>query len=151
MLLCQKANSTGAGAGAHPLLPPPHAGWPPERAGQHGAASAALPKACKPPVSGHLTLLGLFASPLGFGAVWGSYSTSHGAGDRAFPKRLVGAHRCTKLQRGQAAGSVWGEGKEDESQLSSPGMSRVNPRRNRFIFRMVSQESLKQLARNLGY
>lgn len=30
-------------------------------------------------------------------------------------------------------------------------MSRANPRRTRFIFRMVSQESLKQLARNLGY
>lgn len=30
-------------------------------------------------------------------------------------------------------------------------MNRVNLRRNRFIFRMVSQESLKQIARNLGY
>ena len=135
----------------HPLLPPLHTNRPLERAGQHETALATLPKACKPLASGHLTLLVLFALLLGLGAVWGSYFTSHGSGDCAFPKGPVGAHHCTKLQHEQAAGSVQVEGKKDESQLLSPGTSRVNPRRNRFIFRMVSQESLKQLARSLGY
>jgi len=63
----------------------------------------------------------------------------------------VGAHHYTKLQQKQAAGSVQGGRKEDESLILSPGMSRVNPRRIRFIYRMGSQESLKQLDRNLGY
>lgn len=67
-----------------------------------------------------------------------------------FPKGWWVPMATQSCSVGKQRGQRGGQGKEDESQLSSPGMSRVNPR-NRFIFRMVSQESLKQLARNLGY
>lgn len=63
----------------------------------------------------------------------------------------MSAHHYTKVQHKQAADAVYWEAKENESQLLTSGMNRVNLRRNRFIFRMVSQESLKQIARNLGY
>lgn len=66
-------------------------------------------------------------------------------------KRPVSAHHYTKLQHKRAADAVHWKTKENGSQLLTSGMNRVNLRRNRFIFRMVSQESLKQIARNLGY
>lgn len=113
--------------------------------------SATLPEACKPLAREYLTLPVLFALLVRLSAVKESCFTLHSSWDHAFPKGPVGVHHYTKLQHKQAVVSVHREEKEDESQLLSLGMNRVKPRRNKFIFRMMSQESLKQLARNLGY
>lgn len=135
------------GAALHPLPPLLYTSRSLKPAGQHKTAPATLPKSCKPLPSGHLTLLVLFD--------WGSGSYfAWLQGPCLNPwraKRPVSAHHYTKLQHKQAADAVYWEAKENESQLLTSGMNRVNLRRNRFIFRMVSQESLKQIARNLGY
>lgn len=125
-----------------PLPPLPHTNRSLKPAGQHETAPATLPKACKPLPSGHLTSLVLFALRLGL-----LLCTTPGTLQNPWhAERSESAHHYKKLQHEQEADAVYWEGKENGSQLSTPGMNRVNLRRSRFIFRMVSQESLKQIS-----
>lgn len=131
-----------AEAAVHPLLPLLHISRSLKPPGQHETTPATLPKVCKPLPSYPPCVLCIEAQAL----------TLHDPGDHAEPMACQKASECPSPHGAAAqAAAVYWEGKENGSQLLTPGMNRINLRRNRFIFRMVSQESIEQIARNFGY
>lgn len=132
---CRSSSASPSTLAAHQQVP--EASWAAWNSSCHSS------QRCKPLTSGHLTLRAFCIE---------AQALCMSLGTKLHPwhaKRPVSAHHYTKLQHAQAADAVYWEGKENGS--LTPGMNTVNLRGNRFIFRMVSQESLKQIARNSGY